>query len=138
MSAFAADWRNASSWVHGVEGASGLPGKPDVEDPFIYQDGEDRFHALLHNLEGPHMGADPMLVGVHAFSEDGLAWHYGGLAYTNVVRLADRTSTTFNRRERPHLVFGEGDAARRPLALATSAEARGAGDRSFTLVQALR
>ena len=138
LSAFAVDWRNASAWVHSVAGATGLPTKPDVEDPFIYQDGDDRFHALLHNLEGPHMGADPMLVGVHAFSEDGLHWHFGGLAYTNVVPCADETSLVLNRRERPHLAFAEGDAARRPVALVTSAEVGGAfGDRSFTLVQEL-
>ena len=138
MSAFARDWRNASDWTHAVAGATPLAGKPDVEDPFLYQDGRDRFHALLHNLEGPHMGADPMLVGVHAFSIDGLTWHYSGLAYTNVVALASNASLVLNRRERPHLVFAEDDAARTPRALVTSAEVRGDGDRSFTLVQRLR
>lgn len=137
ISAFALDWRNASCWTHGVAGARPLAGGPDVEDPFIYQDGRDRFHALLHNLEGPHMGADPMLVGTHAFSEDGLVWHYGGLAYTNVVSLTSNASLVLNRRERPHLAL---DKNRTPLALVTSAEVRGAanGDRSFTLVQTLR
>ena len=59
-------------------------------------------------------------------------------AYGSLLTFDDGTSVSLSRRERPHLVFGEGDASRRPLALATSAEARGAGDRSFTLVQALR
>ena len=108
------------------------------------------------------MGADPMLVGVHAFSRDGRAWFFSGLAYapaapdsverfgrepfmrggdagtlryTNVVEIQGGDPLVLNRRERPHLVFGEGDAARAPLALVTSAEAEGVGDRSFTLVQ---
>ena len=63
-----------------------ISSSPDVEDPFIYQDKDDNFHALIHNLEGPHMCGDveDCLVGVHAFSRDARAWLYGGVAYTIV------------------------------------------------------
>ena len=38
------------------------------------QDEDDNFHAILHNLEGPHMQNEPpsMLVGTHAYSQVGL------------------------------------------------------------------
>jgi hypothetical protein len=51
---------------------------------------------------GPHMvgGIDGALVGVHAFSKDGLGWMYGGFAYTNSVNLTDGSTLVLNRRER--------------------------------------
>lgn len=110
---------------------------PDVEDPFIYQDADGNFHALLHNLAGPHMcGGFECSVGTHAFSLDGFKWWYGSVAYTNRVQFADGSELLLNRRERPHLVFAEN--SRIPVALSCSAEIGGHhGDRSFTLVQAL-
>ena len=106
-------------------------------DPFLYQDEEDNWHALLHNLEGPHMckGIECQ-VGVHAFSSNGIDWHFGGVAYTSRVHFTDGSTIEFNRRERPHLVFQEG--SRLPVALSTAAQEGGAtGDRSFTLLQGL-
>ena len=138
IACYASDWSDLSTWTHGApHGAkTSLSGSPDAEDPFIYQDDDDHFHALLHNLEGPHMcgGQPDCMVGTHAFSEDGLQWQYGGLAYTNNVALTDGGALLLNRRERPHLVFHEG--TRTPAALSNSAEVGGPfGDRSFTLVQ---
>ena len=140
--AYAADWRNISSWVRAAPGPTSLSSSPDVEDPFIYQDENDHWHALIHSLEGAHMvgSVDDAQVGVHAFSRDGLMWTYTGTAYTNMVELADDGEGVLrlNRRERPHLVF-KGDGSRTPVAVTNSAELGGAwGDRSFTLVQELR
>ena len=140
ISAYAADWRNISSWSHSAPGANAtnsfISSSPDAEDPYLYQDDNDNWHALLHSLEGPHMvgGIDGALVGVHAFSKDGLGWLYGGLAYTNRVNLTDGTALVLNRRERPHLAFAEG--TRTPVALTNSAEDGHTG-RSLTLVQAI-
>ena len=127
------------------------------------QDDDGNFHAILHNLEGPHMvrGFREARVGIHAFSQDGERWFDGGtphdyrrrlgcilprvpaiivrtgLAYTNLVNFTDRTSWNFNRRERPHLIFAEG--SRTIIALTNSAEPGGrSGDRTFTLVQGVK
>jgi hypothetical protein len=138
MSAYAADWKNISSWSHTLPNSNAtnsfISSSPDAEDPFLYQDENDNWHALLHSLEGPHMvgGTDGALVGVHAFSKDGLGWFYGGVAYTNHVNLTDGTALILNRRERPHLAFAEN--SRTLVALINSADH---GDRQFTLVQAI-
>lgn len=138
MSAYAADWANISGWTHSMPGANAtnsfMSSSPDAEDPYLYQDENDNWHALLHSLEGPHMvgGVNGALVGTHAFSADGLGWMYTGVAYTNRVNLTDGTALQLNRRERPHLVFAEG--TRTPVALTNSAEET---SRSFTLVQAI-
>ena len=103
------------------------------------QDDDGNFHAILHNLEGPHMvrGFREARVGIHAFSQDGVVWFDGGLAYTNLVNFTDGTSWNFNRRERPHLIFAEG--SRTIIALTNSAEPGGiSGDRTFTLVQGVK
>ena len=153
MAGTAKDWRNSSTWKTGVPGTL-VTSRPDAEDPMLWQDEDDHFHALLHNLEGAHMcgnaGPPDCLVGIHIFSRDGVVWLNGGLAYTNAVEMllpakrrqgpaaVTRTRTLrLNRRERPHLVFAEG--TRRPVALSNSAQVGGQfGDRSFTLVQKLR
>jgi len=138
MSAYAADWKNISSWSHSMPGGNAtnsfMSSSPDAEDPYLYQDENDNWHALLHSLEGPHMvgGTKGALVGTHAFSADGLGWMYTGVAYTNEVDLTDGTTLQLGRRERPHLVFAEG--TRTPVALTNSAATNHG---SFTLVQAV-
>lgn len=140
MSAYAADWANISGWTHTLPGSNAtnsfISSGPDAEDPYLYQDENDNWHALLHSLEGPHMvgGTKGALVGTHAFSTDGLGWMYTGVAYTNDVDMTDGTTLQLNRRERPHLVFAEG--TRTPVALTNSADRGGAG-RQFTLVQGI-
>ena len=106
--------------------------------PFIYQDEDDNWHALLHNLEGPHMCAGTECqVGVHAYSHNGYDWEYSGTAYTSQINLTDGSSIRLNRRERPHLVFAED--TRKVVALSTSAQVGGPyGDRSFTLLQGVK
>eukprot|EP00035_Acanthoeca_spectabilis_P005488 m.114299 g.114299 ORF g.114299 m.114299 type:complete len:474 (-) comp13048_c0_seq2:65-1486(-) len=134
---YSTNWRNHSGWLHGpppnVE--TYVSSQPDVEDPYIYQDENDHFHAIHHSLEGPHMcGSTVCQVGTHAFSLDGFAWEYGGTAYTSEVNFTDGSQIRLNRRERPHMVFAEG--TRTIVALSNSAEVGGAtGDRSFTLIQ---
>jgi hypothetical protein len=44
-------------------------------------------------------------VGTHAYSLDGVAWHYGGTAYTNRINFTDGSFLYANRRERPHVLF---------------------------------
>jgi hypothetical protein len=111
-----------------------------ARDPFIWQDENDNWHALLHNLEGPHMCTGLLCqVGVHGYSRNGYDWFYGGSAYTNQVETTAGGVLVLNRRERPHVVFAEG--TREPVALSNSGQeaacGRGCGDRSFTLVPGL-
>jgi hypothetical protein len=131
MSAYSAHWANISGWTHAMPGGNSTKNSLEVrlswvrhgvEDPHLYQDENDNWHAILHSLEGPHMvgGTKGALVGTHAFSADGLGWMCTGVAYTNEVNLTDGTALQLNRRERPHLVFAEG--TRTPVALINSAE----------------
>ena len=76
-------------------------------------------------------------VGCHAFSVDGAFWVYTGTAYTSLVHFTDGDSVLLNRRERPHVVFAGGTTT--PVALSNAAQTGGGdGDRTFTLVQAVR
>lgn len=139
MAAYAKDWRNFSTWTRTFPAPTNFSGSHDTEDPILWQDARDNFHCLLHLLEGPHYCTNTFcLVGVHGFSRDGLAWTFGGVAYTNSVTFTDGTSLLLTRRERPHVVFAEG--SRRIVALSNSAMVGGGqfGDRSFTLVQGVR
>lgn len=136
VSAYASVWDDFSTWTRPTN--SSLGGSPDVEDPIMWQDENQNFHALTHLLEGPHF-CDGYLcfVGVHQFSRDGFTWSFGGVAYTNNVSFTDGTSILLTRRERPHVVFKEGTQT--IIALSNSAMVGGGyGDRSFTLVQGVR
>ena len=57
MALYGSDWRNSSTFVAGTKSGkkATLSSFPDAEDPFIYQDEDNHWHALLHSLEGPHM-----------------------------------------------------------------------------------
>ncbi len=145
MSAFASNWSDPATWTRTLPGAvkPSLSDSPDIEDPFIFQDENDNWHALAHSLEGCHYcgGQTGALVGTHQFSRDAISWQFGGVAYTNMVNLTGgKAPLQLNRRERPHLIFAEG--TRTPVALSNSAEGGGGslshGDRSWTLVQPLR
>ena len=139
MQAYAKDWSNYSTWSRSTP--NGLPtwisGSNDCEDPFIYQDVNGNFHALMHLLEGPHFCPNFLCqVGVHIFSKDAVQWMFGGVAYTNLVNFTDGSSAFLTRRERPHLAFKNFTLdGLVPIALVNSAVATGYGDRSFTLVQ---
>ena len=139
MAAYAKDWANYSTWSKGPPNgeASFIAGSNDCEDPFVFQDNDGNFHALLHLLEGAHFCPGfECLVGVHAYSTDAIAWMFSGVAYTNNVTFTDGSSLFLTRRERPHLAFQSMDDLT-PVALINSAIVPGFGDRSFTLVQTI-
>ena len=130
------DWKNTTAYV--TESASQL--FPELisagaEDPFVWVDCDGHYHALFHNMSPNVDGIDPQTVcGGHAYSADGVHWIYSGVAYTNHVDHTDGTSTTFTRRERPHLVFADDGCT--PLALTNGVVPGGStGDASHTLLQ---
>jgi hypothetical protein len=73
-------------------------------------------------------------------------WTLGGVAYGNEVNFTDRGTFAFSRRERPHLIWKEGESAAgglTPIGLSNGVEygrlANTAGDDTiFTLVQQLQ
>lgn len=133
-SVFAADWKNGSTYV---KPPTSISGGPDVEGPFVWQDENDHWHHLSHNLEEAHFCPSDRdcLNGGHAYSLDGLNWLYGGVAFGTWVNMTDGSVLHLNRRERHHLVFAEG--TRRPVALSFSAVVGGHWKSSFTMVQEL-
>jgi len=104
------------------------------EDPHMYHDARG-FHAIFH-------GMDPFLsrkgVGRHAFSLDGLKWHYIGggrdieTAFSATVELEGGGKLELKRRERPELVL---NSAGKPIALISGVQPPWQGDQTFTLVQ---
>ena len=78
------------------------------EDAFIWIDPRGAWHALFHvwsEVIAPTC-ADSN-VSAHAFSEDGLAWHFSPRQpYNTSVALDDGTSFITPTRERPKLFFG--------------------------------
>ena len=96
---------------------------PDVqEDPGIFRDARGNFHILTHDF------ADP--TGGHAFSADGLNWTFAGQAYGRTMQLANGSSVSFSRRERPQVLVLDG----KPAFLFTGALNAGTG-RCATTVQ---
>lgn len=104
-----------------------------------------RFHALFHHC---YLCPKACVCGGHAYSQDGVEWHYPfitGEAYNqfaNVTR-ASRGSgkvevVEFTKRERPHLVFGKDGVT--PVALTNGAGVDGIGkygDHTWTFLQPL-
>ena len=136
-----------ASGTHNVEGPQWPTG---VEDPYVWTDSSGVLHALAH--------AFSPFYGVHAFvhpsdvpidwgnASQVLKWTLSGVAYGNVVNFTDRGSFAFSRRERPHLIWKEGQSAAggvTPIALSNGVEygakANTAGeDTIFTLIQQLQ
>lgn len=96
-------------------------GTINIEDPFVWQDRRGNLHALFHKFTDEHPNS-----GGHAFARasaagaGGAGWTVSAAAaYTTAITTADGAVTTFNRRERPHLLL---DAAtgRVPLMLYTT------------------
>jgi len=109
-----------------------------VEDPFLYRDSDDYYHAIFHDMQNEcrHLGVanGTGSCGGHGFSPDGGAtWHYSSdpLTFDGFVQNEDGTNDTYTRRERPHLVF---DQENNILALST-AVMFGDLDESFTHLQ---
>ena len=103
-----------------------------TEDMFLYKDCNGNYHALFHNMVPDDI---MVLCGAHAYSKDGINWQYGGYAYNNTIKFDDNSQFTFNRRERPHLIFAEDRCT--PIALLNAAQFGGGigGDASYTSLQ---
>jgi hypothetical protein len=124
----ASNWKNSSSYrYHSEKPILELPGKMAIEDGSVYLDSAGRFHAIFHSE----------LNGIHAYSQNGLDWMYGGVAWNNTVQFKDGGVYSFHRRERPHFTFGDASAPHRITALTTAVSYGddGKSDACFTLLQ---
>ena len=109
------------------------------------------YHALFHHRSctapwvNRSFGYAGVACGGLAYSHNGVDWHYAdpsGTAYRPTVQWAQpasagASSTHFNRRERPHLIF---DERQRMVALTNGvqyrlSEASGMNDATYTLLQ---
>lgn len=133
-------------------------GPSATEDQFLYQDDEGNFHAYFHHMYGTGTESQWWLdsTGGHAFSRDGFAWTYTGVAWGNataryntpegqgaLITFADGSSQLFTRVERPHFVFEGREFRGDPICITNAAQYGlgtnpGAGanndDASYTLV----
>ena len=76
------------------------------------------------------MNFDCRNCGGHAWSRNGTAWHWTGIAYTALTSYTDGTSVVFKACERPQVVTGRDGA---PIALTNGVIEH--GDSSFTLLR---
>lgn len=116
------------------------------EDPSVYLDSRGNWHLLSHvyptNTSSWLQYAD--IVAGHAFSRDGIDWHFHRTPpWTANVTNVDGSTRHYATRERPFLLLTD-DAERAPVALFTSVTlpgrpkqnyTRDGGDYSFTHVQ---
>jgi hypothetical protein len=116
---FARNYADNKTWhaVGNCDGCSQGPALPDsnVEDPCIYVDRRGVFHTVMHSMD-----AGLEYCGGHAFSTDGVNWHYTGMAYGNNVSYSDGSWQYFTRRERPHLLFADDGVT--PIALSNGVQ----------------
>ena len=113
-----------------------------VEDPSVWRAADGSFHALFHHETGcAHFGPESALnCGGHAFSVDGIDWHYpyiNGSAYGENASLVGGGMVRFAARQRPHVVLGPDGVT--PVALTNGAQLVGeggkAGDATITFLQ---
>jgi hypothetical protein len=117
------------------------------EDPYYWRDEDGSWHALCNSKDCPSRPPEPPDPtpsypyfcngnGMHAYSRTGAAgdWHWqtSEAAYTNAVTMTNGSTVHIGRRERPHLLFGNG----RPTHLFTAVT--WTSDRSWTFGQALK
>jgi hypothetical protein len=111
---------------------------PDVyaEDPSLWLDRRGNFHFLMHYIP------DSQRVARHAFARSFTGpWsmHTSSIPYNSTVAFSDGTVVSYEKRERPHIVWG---AAGNPQFLVTGVVIpqgqHGYSGRSFTLVQPFR
>jgi len=110
--------------------------KVEAEDPSMWIDKRGNFHYLMHYIP------DAKLVARHAFAKSYFGpWliHESSIPYTTTVQFTDGGETTWEKRERPHIVFNE---KRDPAWLVTGAVLPGASGGyhggSFTLIQQIK
>jgi len=120
----------ADKWM----GPYTIPNTPAIsvvqlEDPFLWRSEIDgNFHALFHAMQ-PGSGTN---LGRHAFSKDGFNWTFSeNPAYTAFATYQNGTQIQFARRERPHLLFSNGN----PYLLFNGVQQTWAYDYTYTFVQ---
>ena len=122
---------HADSWQSTYDLEAEIVAPWVVEDPFLYRDSRNHYHALFHRGT---QGGDYQCVGGHAFSEDGEHWTFSkNPTYTTTIRTADGTETAHWRRERPHLIFDE--TTGEPTHLITGLWAQKNDDKTTTFIQ---
>lgn len=130
--ASAPDWRGPYTRI----GSGPILPKVMAEDPSLWVDKRGNFHYLMHYIP------DATLVARHAFAThyDG-PWmiHEDSIPYNSTVQFTDGGETTWEKRERPHLVFND---QKDPAWLVTGAVLPGAAGGyhggSFTLIQQIK
>eukprot|EP00940_MAST-03C_sp_MAST-3C-sp2_P002348 g2348.t1 len=99
------------------------------EDPYLYFDRRGNWHLLGHRYDyrdgypaNPNETL-PILVSGHAYSADGLSWHFNSAQqpFDAALRFENGTTQLFSTFERPHFVFG-GHDGRTPTHLVVAAQ----------------
>jgi hypothetical protein len=85
----------------------GGPGKPAVEDPFIFRSARG-IELLAKDMTGAYCGEAGG--GIHAFSPDGLNWRLSDRpqSWSRTLTLTDDRRVTFGSAERPFILFEDG------------------------------
>eukprot|EP01065_Artemidia_motanka_P007714 TRINITY_DN13857_c0_g1_i1.p1 TRINITY_DN13857_c0_g1~~TRINITY_DN13857_c0_g1_i1.p1 ORF type:complete len:423 (+),score=70.87 TRINITY_DN13857_c0_g1_i1:33-1301(+) len=144
----ASNWRDPATYFPHQEPMFDALQPYGAEDPFVWRDAQGRFHAILHDEQGPTRSNAR---GRHAYSLDGATWYYGTTdaydgksALSHPIDAGNTSELIFVRRERPHMIIG-GDG--RPTHLINGVQEMGSPtncskyaqcDRSYTFIQPLR
>ena len=96
------------------------------EDPFMWQDAQNNYHAITHNQGSGNLCAKAShSCGAHLFSRDSFTWRISkNFVYNSSVPLANGTTGVLQTRQRPQLVLSN-DSERRPLYLYNGASFEG-------------
>jgi len=80
------------------------------EDPTLWFDRRGNWHILYHVYCMKPFSAGKECYSGHAFSTDGFDWTFSDVEpFGGEVHFTDGTSTTYSTRERPQVIFAEGD-----------------------------
>eukprot|EP01045_Picozoa_sp_COSAG04_P015379 COSAG04_NODE_1211_length_7719_cov_2.630232_9_plen_783_part_01 len=109
-----------------------------LEDPHIWQSPRTGYwHGLAHGM-GPFGEWGSANCGRHFFSRDGERWELSRqIAYTGTIQYASGQNVTYNRRERPHILFADGEPSWLYTAVEQNFSKGGQKDYSFTGAQKL-
>eukprot|EP01046_Picozoa_sp_COSAG06_P026725 COSAG06_NODE_2316_length_7094_cov_4.313796_1_plen_476_part_10 len=118
----------APSWDAPFKRIGHVPTYPNLtEDPGLFRDARGNFHILSHWFRNTKGG--------HAFSRDGLNWHFAGDAYDSSLEWDDGSHEILGRRERPQVLVIDGVPS--VLFNGASMPRLGGMDHTFTLAQAI-
>lgn len=132
------NWKEANSYKEAKEPLFPHLIQWYAEDPVLWLDCNDNYHALFHNLQTDG-ASDIGMNGAHAFSKDGINWIWGGVGFGPDVHFTDGSSMTFHSLERPHVILDDDDGC--TLLALTSGAFPGDGnngyknDQVYTLIQ---